>query len=211
MDTLKLRSELHNVMINLLENRQQINKYVRIEIYNSVSNFMTQFLGFAHPAFNIQSVPLSKIKNNTYNPNKVAPPEFKLLRHSLETDGMTMPIVVTQPDSDGIYTVIDGAHRLEIFKKSAQLFNSTDAHIPVSILTSSIDTRIPSTVRHNIARGVHQVELTAKLVVELKGMNWSNDKIALELGMDPDEVLRMQQITGLAEAFLDQDFSASWT
>lgn len=211
MDTLKLRAELVNTMHQLLEHRESINKHVRQEIYNSVSDFIFEFLGFQHPAFNVKSIPLSKIKTNDYNPNKMASPEFKLLKRSLEIDGMTMPIVVTRPDRDGFHTVIDGAHRFEIFKKSTELFNSTAGNIPVAILEKPFDARISSTVRHNIARGVHQVELTAKLVVELKGMNWSNEKIALELGMDADEVLRMQQITGLAEAFKDDEFSSSWT
>jgi hypothetical protein len=44
----------------------------------------------------------------------------------------------------------------------------------------------------------------------LKKRNWSDDKIAKNLGMEPDEVLRLCQISGLAELFQDSDFSASW-
>jgi hypothetical protein len=34
--------------------------------------------------------------------------------------------------------------------------------------------------------------------------------IGKELGMDPDEVLRLKQRTGLPEIFKDRDFSKSW-
>ncbi|MHB1660297.1 MAG: hypothetical protein ACYCRF_13505 [Acidithiobacillus sp.] len=50
----------------------------------------------------------------------------------------------------------------------------------------------------------------AKLVTALKKHNWTNARIGIELGMDPDEVLRLKQITGLAEAFADKDFSMGW-
>ena len=44
----------------------------------------------------------------------------------------------------------------------------------------------------------------------LKKHNWTNARIGMELGMEADEVLRLKQITGLAEAFKDQNFSQSW-
>lgn len=211
MNPLKIQSEALQALQTLVESKDQLNQYTRADIYNRLSYLLFEFLGNPHPTFNVISVPIDKIKTNDYNPNKMATPECRLLKHSIEVDGLTMPIVVTKPDKDGIYTVIDGAHRLQIIKRNPELTQSTDGHIPVSILDKSYDYRISSTVRHNIARGTHQIELTAKLVVELKSMNWSNDKIGQELGMDPDEVLRMQQITGLAEAFRDKSFSASWT
>lgn len=48
------------------------------------------------------------------------------------------------------------------------------------------------------------------IVLDLKKRNWSDEKIAKNLGMEPDEVLRLAQITGLAEMFADQDFSEAW-
>ncbi|MBF9682932.1 hypothetical protein IAI36_11655, partial [Streptococcus pseudopneumoniae] len=48
------------------------------------------------------------------------------------------------------------------------------------------------------------------IVIELKRRNWSDEKIAKNLGMDSDEVLRLCQITGMAELFADADFSKSW-
>lgn len=78
------------------------------------------------------------------------------------------------------------------------------------VLEKALDQRMSSSVRHNLARGAHQVKLTAQLIMKLKNLNWSNEDISRELGMDYDEVLRMQQITGLAAAFKDNEFSMAW-
>ncbi|MCW5559065.1 MAG: ParB/RepB/Spo0J family partition protein [Verrucomicrobiae bacterium] len=67
--------------------------------------------------------------------------------------------------------------------------------------------RIASTIRHNRARGKHRVDAMSEIVVDLKKRNWSDEKIGRELGMEPDEVLRLAQISGLAEAFADREFS----
>ena len=50
----------------------------------------------------------------------------------------------------------------------------------------------------------------SEIVVELSRRNWSDEKIGRELGMDPDEVLRLKQISGLAELFADEEFSEAW-
>ena len=70
--------------------------------------------------------------------------------------------------------------------------------------------RIAATIRHNRARGKHRVDAMSDIVVELKRRNWSDEKISRELGMDQDEILRLCQITGLADLFQDQEFSKSW-
>jgi hypothetical protein len=56
----------------------------------------------------------------------------------------------------------------------------------------------------------HKVEAMSDIVIELKRRNWSDEKIAKNLGMDADEVLRLCQITGLIELFADQEFSKAW-
>lgn len=50
----------------------------------------------------------------------------------------------------------------------------------------------------------------SEIVIELKNRNWKNERIAKELGMDEEEILRLCQITGLQEIFKDDDFSKSW-
>lgn len=181
----------------------------KVKIFNEMQNKLYEFIGLNHPVLNVQLVPIEQVKGNDYNPNKVAPPEQKLLNLSIRKDGLTMPVVVAD-DPDGGYIVVDGFHRTQTVKSLKDVRESLNGYLPVSKLNKSVEDRITSTVRHNMARGTHQVELSAKLVTLLKKHNWTNTRIGLELGMDADEVLRLKQITGLAEAFSDKEFSKSW-
>ena len=181
----------------------------RVSVYNRLVQLAAKHVNLPHPALGVQLVPVESVTGNDYNPNKVAPPEMQLLKLSIRKDGVTMPIVVAQ-DGQGGSVVVDGFHRTTVVKTCKDVNDSLGGYLPVVQLNKTIENRITSTVRHNMARGSHQVELTAKLVTSLKKHNWSNARIGLELGMDPDEVLRMKQITGLAEAFADREFSMAW-
>lgn len=149
---------------------------------------------------------------NDYNPNSVAPPEMELLRLSIDADGYTQPIV-SMPDPDGRYEVIDGFHRHRVGKECSKIQDRIHGYLPlVQIREEQYDksSRMASTVRHNRARGKHKVEAMSDMVIELKRRNWSDEKICKELGMDQDEVLRLCQISGLSEIFSNQEFSKSW-
>ena len=151
------------------------------------------------------------VHQNDYNPNSVAPPEMELLRLSIDADGYTQPIV-SMPDMVG-YEVVDGFHRHRVGKECKDINERVHGYLPlVQIRTEQYNKtdRMASTIRHNRARGKHKVEAMSDIVVELKKRNWSDDKIAKELGMETDEVLRLCQITGLSELFSSQDFSKSW-
>jgi len=142
---------------------------------------------------------------NDYNPNKVAPPEMKLLEQSIRIDGFTQPIVVWRTDKG--YEVVDGFHRHLVGKKLKF------THLPVVVINegrTDRGDRIAATIRHNRARGKHQVKAMSDIVVELSRRNWSDERIGKELGMDADEVLRLKQITGLAELFAEGNFSEAW-
>lgn len=159
-----------------------------------------------HPVTHIKWVEANKIEANDYNPNKVAPTELKLLQLSIEKDGLTQPIVVWE-DSPDHYEVVDGFHRHMIGKKLGY------SHLPVAVINKDRQdrgNRIASTIRHNRARGKHVVGSMSDIVLELSRRNWSEKKIAKNLGMEPDEVLRLKQITGLTELFKDKDFSEAW-
>jgi len=152
------------------------------------------------------------VHSNDYNPNSVAPPEMELLRVSIDADGYTQPIV-SMADPDGRYEVIDGFHRHRVGKECADIQGRVHGYLPlVQIRESQVDktNRMASTIRHNRARGKHQVEAMSDIVVELKRRNWTDEKISKNLGMDQDEILRLCQITGLSELFSDQEFSRSW-
>ncbi len=158
-----------------------------------------------HPVSRVQWVPADDVYANDYNPNKVAPPEMKLLKKSIEADGYTQPIVVW--DTGEGYEVVDGFHRHLVGKELGY------THLPVVVINRDREDRsdrIAATIRHNRARGKHQIQAMSDIVVELSRRNWSDKRIARELGMDDDEVLRLKQITGLAEMFADEDFSEAW-
>lgn len=149
---------------------------------------------------------------NDYNPNSVAPPEMELLRLSIEADGYTQPIV-TMLEDHGTREVIDGFHRNRVGKECVDIQKRVQGYLPVVTINESREDkgdRIASTIRHNRARGKHKVTAMSDIVVDLKKRNWSDEKIARELGMDPDEVLRLCQISGLAEMFTDKEFSQAW-
>lgn len=192
--------------------KQDLSIDEKVQVFNQITQELYDWLGFNHPTLNVQLVPSDKVIGNDYNPNKVAPPEMKLLKLSIRKDGLTMPVVVCDSPSDKKhpYVVVDGFHRTSVVQHEKDVNDSLCGYVPVSRLNKSIEDRITATVRHNMARGTHQVELSAKLVTMLKKHNWTNARIGMELGMDADEVLRLKQITGLAEAFKDEEFSKSW-
>jgi ParB-like chromosome segregation protein Spo0J len=152
-----------------------------------------------------------KVEANDYNPNKVAPPEMKLLEISIDEDGYTQPIVAFP--ENGHYEVIDGFHRHRVGKESKKVRKRIKGYLPVTIIRTDREDRsdrIASTIRHNRARGKHQIQAMSEIIVELSRRNHSDTWIARELGMDADEVLRLKQISGLAEMFADREFSEAW-
>lgn len=156
-------------------------------------------------------VPHSNVTANEYNPNKVAPPEMELLEVSIVNDGYTQPIV-TWAKGDA-HEVVDGFHRSRVGKESKLVAQRVQGYLPVVEIRKEQqgkNDRIASTIRHNRARGKHQVDAMSEIVLELKNRNWTNKRIAKELGMDEDEILRLCQITGLQHLFTDQDFSRAW-
>lgn len=151
------------------------------------------------------------VEANDYNPNSVATPEMELLQHSIDADGYTQPIVAWQ--KEGMYEVVDGFHRNRVGRECDSVKERILGYLPLSIIKQErVDRgdRIAATIRHNRARGKHRIDSMSEIVVELKRRNWSDKKIGKELGMEPDEVLRLSQISGLAEVFGDMEFSEAW-
>lgn len=184
----------------------------RIDAINAIRLALREHSPFkSEPADCVLWVPASEVRANDYNPNVVAPPEMRLLRHSVESDGYTQPIVVWPVE--GGYEVVDGFHRTRVGTETPRIRKRLHGRLPVSIINAERtgrEDRIAATVRHNRARGKHSVDGMAELVLDLSRRNHSDEWIAKELGMDADEVLRLKQITGLAELFADQEFSDAW-
>jgi ParB-like chromosome segregation protein Spo0J len=175
------------------------------EAIHAVSPFASEPVDF------VRWVENTSVHANDYNPNSVAPPEMELLRVSIDKDGYTQPIV-SMPH-DGVFEVIDGFHRHRVGKECADIQSRVHGYLPVVQIRGSQEDkndRMAATIRHNRARGEHRVDSMAEIVLELKRRFWSDEKIAKELGMEPDEVLRLTQITGLAGVFADREFSEAW-
>ena len=184
----------------------------KIEIINEIKKELHEVSPFKNePVDCVLWVKNEEVIANDYNPNKVAPPEMELLEISIDNDGYTQPIV-TFPHDDKI-EVIDGFHRSRVGKESKKIKERVLGYLPVVSIRkekSGKNERIASTIRHNRARGKHQIDAMSEIILELKNRNWKNSRIARELGMDEDEILRLCQITGLESLFTDKDFSNAW-
>lgn len=165
---------------------------------------------YKSPVYNVIAVPVEKIQANNYNPNSVAPPEMKLLYDSIKNDGYTMPIVCYYDDAQDIYIIVDGFHRYRIMLEYPDIYEREHGMLPVTVIDKSIDQRMASTIRHNRARGSHDVELMSNIVKDLHDLGRSDAWISRHLGMDKNEILRLKQITGLASLFKDINFGKAW-
>jgi hypothetical protein len=184
----------------------------RVACINGIKRLLSEHSPFRNePVDCVVWLKCDDVRANDYNPNKVAPPEMQLLEVSIDHDGYTQPIV-TCPN-DGHVEIIDGFHRSRVGKESPVVRERVKGYLPVVTIRSEQsgkNDRIASTIRHNRARGKHQIDAMSEIVLELKNRNWKNERIARELGMDEDEILRLCQISGLEEMFSDGDFSRSW-
>lgn len=189
-----------------------MNETERIEAINAIRLILHEYSPFkGEPVDCVLWVESEAVQANDYNPNTVAPPEMKLLKLSIREDGYTQPIVAFR--ENGGYTVVDGFHRNRIGKECPDIHERIKGYLPITIVRSDreeIDERMASTIRHNRARGKHEVEGMSNIVLELSRRNWSDERIAKKLGMDADEVLRLKQITGLSDLFTDREFSEAW-
>lgn len=165
---------------------------------------------YKSPVYHVISVPVEKVVPNSYNPNTVAPPEMRLLYESIKNDGYTMPIVCYYNKAEDHYVIVDGFHRYRIMLEHQDIYVRERGMLPVSVIDKPMDQRIASTIRHNRARGSHDVDLMGNIVKELHELGRSDAWISKHLGMDRDEILRLKQITGLAALFKDVKFGQAW-
>ncbi len=164
----------------------------------------------ASPVYNVRAIPVDKIRANSYNPNSVAPVEMELLETSIWEDGYTMPVVCYYIPAEDIYEIVDGYHRYTTLKTSKRIFEREQGLLPVVVIDKDESNRMASTIRHNRARGSHSIDLMSNIVAELTKSGMSDAWILKHVGMDKDELLRLKQITGLADLFKDKSFSEAW-
>lgn len=184
----------------------------RIEALNEIRLALHEVSPFnSEPVDCVLWVKNDTVRGNEYNPNRVNSPELKLLALSITNDGYTQPIVTYLTDEKN--EVVDGFHRHRVGKENAEICKRVKGYLPIVRIRPDREgkgDRIAATIRHNRARGKHMIGAMSDIVVELTRRNWSDEKIARELGMDADEVLRLKQVTGLSEMFADGAFSQAW-
>lgn len=195
---------------NLIKALNGLDKEKKIEWLNEIREQISEVSPFSDPVDYVKWVEYDKVRANDYNPNKVAPPEMKLLKHSIKEDGFTQPVVCYYDKSDGEYEVVDGFHRQLIPGEYEYINDRMHGRLPIVVIDKDIKERMASTIRHNRARGQHGVGGMSDLVADLVKKGWEDEDIAKELGMDADEVLRLKQQSGLPEIFKEEDFSKSW-
>jgi len=209
MDTIQFKelvSLLQDKILSAKNNDEKIEmlNYARAELHE-VSPLKH------HPVDFVRWEKSDNVEVNEYNPNAVAPPEMQLLYESILNDGYTMPIVSFKEEQH--FKIVDGFHRRETERRNNDISESTLGYIPLStIRNTQADTsnRMASTIRHNRARGSHNIELMSQIVSELVEMGKGDAWICKHVGMSVDELLRLKQITGLASLFQNKSFSDSW-
>ena len=162
---------------------------------------------YCSPVYDIKAVPIEKIQANSYNPNHVATPEMELLYQSIKSDGYTMPIVCYYLEDVDKYEIVDGFHRYTTMMRHKDIYDRENGMMPVSIIDKPISERMASTIRHNRARGSHDIGLMTNIVTELVESGCSDKWILKNLGMEADELLRLKQFSGLASLFKHNDYS----
>ena len=182
----------------------------QVSALNALREKLHDVSPFSEPVEHIKWINQDSLEGNDYNPNEVATPEMELLHKSIKEDGYTQPIV-TYETEPGHFEVVDGEHRSIIGKEYDDIRERLHDHVPVTVIDKPEDKRMGSTIRHNRARGTHQIRDMSDIVVELFDQGWSDERIMEELGMERDEVLRLKQVSGLKKAFSDHEFSQSWT
>lgn len=183
----------------------------KVEILNIIRKELFEISPFKeNPVECIQWIKMENIEGNEYNPNRVAPPEMQLLYVSIREDGYTQPIVACEDKDVEKHIVVDGFHRNRVGKEYSDIKAKLHGYLPIVPLNKGINERMAATIRHNRARGTHEVQGMAEIVAELHLKGVSDKKIAEQLGMEKDEILRLKQFIGLGDLFKNRDFSKSW-
>lgn len=205
-----MKKELNDLLEQMTAELDRMELDEKVDALNEIRRTLHAHSPFAdEPCDCVEWVKQENVQANEYNPNHVASPEMKLLYRSVKLDGYTMPIV-TYDLGKGEREIVDGFHRNRVGREHADIKARIHGYLPVSTIDKPVDERIGSTIRHNRARGTHGIRPMADIVTELTQMGWDDTKICNMLGMELDEVLRLKQITGLKEAFMNHEFSRSW-
>lgn len=203
-----IQAEIQAVSTSLGDNEKTAKELV----IEDIKHYLSEEVGDKkeHPIDRVQWVDIDKVIANDYNPNSVAKREMKLLLKSIEEDGYTQPVVVVWEEDKQKYVIVDGFHRTTIMKSYPHIQETTNRKLPVVVLSKNMAQRKAATVRHNRARGTHSVVSMSEMVFDLLEKGWTDARIANELGMEAEEVVRLKHITGFSALFKDREYNKSW-
>lgn len=190
----------------------------KLESSKNKTAFINEIKEFLHelspvssqPVDLVRWVPIEQVQPNDYNPNSVARTEMKLLHTSISHDGYTQPIVTIYDEKLKKYIIVDGFHRYFVSLNNKDIYDRNLGLVPVTVIVKDINDRMASTVRHNRARGKHSIAGMSSMVFEMLDKGWPDEKICNELGMEPEELLKLKHITGFSKLFKDTEYSRSW-
>jgi hypothetical protein len=165
---------------------------------------------YKEPVARVRFIPVEQMEANDYNPNSVAMNEMKLLYHSIMSDGFTQPVVCVYDPKKEKYVIIDGFHRFTTTRLNQDLRDRTHGTVPAVVLDKPITDRMASTVRHNRARGKHSMAGMGNMVFKMLDEGMTDVEICEELGMEPDELIRLKHVTGFSKLFGDVEYRKTW-
>ena len=106
------------------------------------------------------------------------------------------------------YVIVDGFHRYSIMRRFKDIYASCEGKLPCVVLHGkTMNDLMASTVRHNRARGKHSINGMSNIVMEML-MNGASDlQVCNELGLEPEELVRLKHITGYAKLYENNSFT----
>jgi ParB-like chromosome segregation protein Spo0J len=173
----------------------------------------------------IEYASVASITPNSYNPNRQSDHDFELLIHSMSEDGFTQPIVC-QHDR----TIVDGEHRwtasIVLHYLEQNHLPLTPEHIisaryrrleimdpkqeiPVVFVDMTPEQMRIATLRHNRARGEEDIDLTAKVLADLRelgALDWAADSLMLS----DVEIERLLEDIPAPEDLAAPEYAQAW-
>jgi ParB-like chromosome segregation protein Spo0J len=205
---MKLPAEVKNIITKLMAG---LDTPARRQMFiGMLREYLHDISDLKDPIDHVRWVPIEMVQSNNYNPNSVASNEMRLLHTSISHDGYTQPVVTIWDEKLGKYIIVDGFHRYTTMRNFPDIKAARNGLLPIVVIDKPIGDRMASTIRHNRARGKHSVAGMGSMVFELLKLGWGDNQICNELGLEPDELLRLKHITGFAKLFKDAKFSPSW-
>jgi ParB-like chromosome segregation protein Spo0J len=200
-DSLKdaIKEAYHNV-----EQKQEFLNELRAFIFDEISPRKSQ------PIDNVKWVPIEQVQANDYNPNSVAKNEMRLLYVSISHDGYTQPVVTIWDEELQKYVIVDGFHRYTTMRLNKDLREINGGYLPIVVIDKDINDRMAATIRHNRARGKHSVAGMGQIVFKMLQNGATDEEICAEVGLEPEELVRLKYVTGFAKLFSEVEYNQAY-